>query len=87
MKKLLILLILTFTSCCNADNPRKTINSRKATYTERMHAVAEQLKEDRQLNFTKNYMFKVDFEGHSYIILDGHHSTYMIHDPDCQCKL
>ena len=92
MKKLLILLILTFTSCCDVDNSRETMHSIKNTYTEKTYEESTDYKRKQSnLNRIDQALHKVEFSGHLYIIfynawLDTS-AVFMIHDPDCQCKL
>lgn len=86
MKKLLILLILTFTSCCDIDNHKDTRQSIKTAYT-------ELIQEENQVNLRRinQALHKVEFSGHSYIIFHNARvnssAVFMLHDPDCQCKL
>lgn len=73
MKKLLLIVsVLSLVSC-------------EVPIEERI-AAEERLKELHE-NFLTNCVHKVDYEGHTYLLLDSYVGYYsMCHDENCKCK-
>lgn len=77
MKKLLLIVsVLSLVSCVTPTEERIADEERIAA--------EERLK---RLLFT-NYVHKIDYEGHTYLLLDPSYSGQngMCHDENCKCK-
>lgn len=75
MKKLLIILIaLVFCVGCTSENNQ--------TYGDNQHT---RIKIDDAVGDVGT-IYKIEFQGHSYILWYGFHKGGLTHDPDCQCN-